>query len=54
MNELDTEVVVYWIRDHMPDPDQFSFEDNEEEEDTQKYFFVRHRDSATAVWPLSA
>ena len=51
MNDRDTGAADDWIRDHMPDPDHFSFEDNEEE-DTQKYFFLRYRDSATVVWPL--
>ena len=46
MNERDTEAADDWIRDHMPDPDHFSFEDNEEEGDTQKYFFLRFFDSA--------
>jgi hypothetical protein len=53
MNERDTEAADDWIREHMPDPDQFSLEDNEEEGHTQKYFFLRYRDSATVVQPLT-
>ena len=34
----------------MPDFDQYSFEDNEEEGDTQKYFFLRYRDAASVVY----
>ena len=45
MDERDTEAADDWMREHMPDPDHFSFEDNEEEGDTQKYFFLRHRDT---------
>ena len=29
-----------WIHDNMPDPDEYSLEDNEEEEDTQSYLFL--------------
>jgi hypothetical protein len=39
-----------WLREHLPDPDEFSLEDNEEEGETQKYFFLRYRDSATVVY----
>ena len=50
MDERDTEAADDWMRDHMPDPDHFSFEDNEEEGDTQKYFFLRYRDRASVVY----
>ena len=53
MNERDTEAADDWIGEYMPDPDHFSFEDNEEEGDTQKYSFLRYRDSVTVIWPLS-
>jgi hypothetical protein len=50
MNEQDTEAADDWMREHLPDPDEFSLEDNEEEGDTQKYFFLRYCDSATVVY----
>jgi hypothetical protein len=41
------------MRSHLPDPDEYSLEDNEEEGDTQKYFFLRLRDSATVVYNVA-
>ena len=40
-------------RTTLPDPDHCSLEDNEEEGDTQSYFFLRHRDSATVVYKVA-
>jgi len=50
MTDRDRKAADYWMRDHLPDPDHFSLEDNEEEGDTQKYFFLRYRDSAMVVY----
>ena len=41
------------MRDHPPEPDECSLEDNEEEGSTQSYFFLRYRDSATVVYKVS-
>ncbi len=53
MNERDREAADDWMRDHLPDPDECSLEDNEEEGSTQSYFFLRYRDSATVVYKVS-
>ena len=53
MNEKDRNAADDWIRDNMPDPEEYSFEDNEEEGSLQKYFFLRHRDSATVVYKVA-
>ena len=50
MNDKDLEIADDWMREHMPDPDDFSFEDAEGEGNTEKYFFLRYRDSATIVY----
>ena len=42
MNERDRNAADDWMRGHLPDPD-----------DTQKYFFLRHGDSATVVYELA-
>ncbi len=49
MNERDREAADDWMRDHMPDPEECSLEDNEEQRDTLSYFFLRVRASATVV-----
>jgi hypothetical protein len=41
------------MREHLPDPERFSLEDNEEHGDTQLYFFLRFRDSATVVYKVA-
>jgi len=53
LNEKDRNAADDWIRDNMPDPDEYSLEDNEEEGDTQSYFFLRYRDSATIVYKVA-
>ncbi len=53
MNEKNRASADDWMRDHMPDPEQYSVEDNEEEGDTQSYFFLRLRDSATVVYKIA-
>ncbi|MBN1459423.1 MAG: hypothetical protein JXA57_07790 [Armatimonadetes bacterium] len=52
MNDRDRDAADDWIRDHMPDPDQFSLEDNEERRDEQLYYFLRYRDSAMVVYRI--
>ena len=42
------------MREHLPDPDECSLEDSEEQGDTQSYFFLRYRDSATVVYKVAA
>ena len=41
------------MRDHLPNPDEYSLEDSEEEGGLQNYFFLRHRDSATVVYNVA-
>ena len=53
MNERDRAAADDWMRDLLPDPDEYSLEDSEEQGDTQKYFFLRHRDSATVVYKVA-
>ncbi len=53
MNEKDREAADDWIRDNMPDPDECSLQDNEEGGDTQSYFFLRYRDSATVAYRVA-
>ena len=53
MNEKDRNAADDWIRDKMPDPADCSLEDNEEQGDTQSYFFLRLRDSATVVYKVA-
>ena len=51
--ERDREAADDWMRDHLPDPEQFGWQDNEEEGDTQSYFFLRYRDAATVVYKVA-
>ncbi len=53
MNERDRAAADDWMRDHLPDPDECSLDDNEEEGDTQSYFFLRCHDSATVVYKVA-
>ena len=53
MNEEDRNAADDWIRDNMPDLDQYSLEDSEEQGETQSYFFLRYRDSATVVYKVA-
>ena len=53
MNERDRAAADDWMRDHLPDPDEYSLEENEEEGDKQKYFFLRYRDSAIVVYKVA-
>ena len=53
MNERDRNAADDWIRDNMPDPAEYSLEDSEEQRDTQSYFFLRYRDSATVVYKFA-
>ena len=53
MTERDRNAADDWIREHLPDPDECSLEDNEEQGDTQSYFFLRHRDSASVVYKVA-
>ena len=53
MNEKDREAADNWMRDHLPDPDDYSLEDNEEGGSTESYFFLRLRDSATVVYKVA-
>ncbi len=53
MNERDREAADDWIRDNMPDPAEYSFEDTEEAGSTESYFFPRYRDSATVVYKVA-
>ena len=50
MNEKDRNAADDWIRDHMPDPAEYSFE---EAGTTESYFFLRYRDSATVVYKVA-
>ncbi len=49
LNERDRKAADEWIREHLPDPDEYSLEDTEEAGSTESYFFLRYRDSATVV-----
>ena len=53
MNERDRKAADDWMREHLPDRADYSFEDNEEEEAKQSYFFLRYRDSATVVYKVA-
>ena len=53
MNERDRAAADDWIREHMPDPAEYSFEDTEEAGVTESYFLLRHRDSATVVYRVA-
>ena len=53
MNEIDKAAADDWMRDHLPDPNECSLEDSEEQADTQSYFFLRLRDSATVVYKVA-
>ena len=53
MNERDREAADDWMQDHIPDPAEYSLEDNEEEGGTQSYFFLRLHDSATVVYKVA-
>jgi len=53
MNERDRDAADDWTRDHLPDPDEFSLEDNEERRREQRYFFLRYCDSATVVYRVA-
>ena len=50
MNERDRDAADDWMRDHLPDPDEYSLEDNEERRSEQRYFFLRYSDSAMVVY----
>ena len=53
MNEKDREAADDWMRDHLPDPDEFSLEDSEEAGSTESYFFLRLHDSASVVYKVA-
>ena len=53
MDERDRAVADDWMRDHLPDPEQLEWQDNEEEGDTRSYFFLRYGDSATVVYKVA-
>ena len=53
LKENDREAADDWIRDHMPDPAEYSLEDSEEAGSTESYYFLRHRDSATVVYKVA-
>ncbi|MBI4586227.1 MAG: hypothetical protein HY717_19625 [Planctomycetes bacterium] len=55
MKERDRDAADDWMRDHMPDPDKYSLEDNEERRSSneQRYFFLRYSDSATVVYRVA-
>ena len=53
MNERDRAATDDWIRDNMPDPAEYSFEDSEDAGSTECYFFLRLRDSATVVYKVA-
>ena len=55
MKERDRDAADDWMRDHLPDPDDFSLEDNEERRSSneQLYFFLRYSDSATVVYRVA-
>ena len=53
LDERDRKAADDWMRDHMPDPGEYSFEDNEEQADTQSFFFLRFADSATVVYKVA-
>ena len=50
MNERDRDAADDWMRDHLPDPDVYSLEDNEERRFEQLYFFLRYRDGAMVLY----
>ena len=52
MKDRDRDAADDWMRDHMPDPDQFSLEDNDERGCEQRYYFLRGRDSAMVVFRI--
>ena len=53
MNEQDRQAADDWMRSDLPDPNECSLEDNEEQGDTQSYFFLRLRDSASVVYKVA-
>ena len=53
MNERDRAAADDWVRDHLPDPDEYSLEDTEEAGSTESYFFLRFCDSATVVYEIT-
>ncbi len=52
MDERDRAAADDWMRDHLPDAAEYSLEDSEEQGDTQSYFFLRLRDSASVVYKV--
>ena len=52
MNDRDRDAADDWMREHMPDPDQFSLEDNDERGCELRYYFLRNRDSAMVVFRI--
>jgi hypothetical protein len=53
LNEQDRAAADDWMRDHLPDPDEFELHDSEEAGSTESYFFLRHRDSASVVYKVA-
>ena len=53
LNERDRKAADEWIREHLPDPDEYSLEDTEEAGSTESYFFLRNLDSATIVYKVA-
>ena len=53
MHERDRAAADDWMRGHLPDPEEHSFEDSEETGGTGSYFFLRYRDSATVVYKVA-
>jgi hypothetical protein len=54
LNERNREAADDWMREHhLPDPERFSLEDNEEHGDAQLNVFLRYRDSATVVYKVA-
>ena len=48
MNERDRKAADDWMREHTPDPDEYSHEDSEEAGCTEHYFFLRISTGALA------
>jgi hypothetical protein len=41
MKDRDRDAADDWMREHMPDPDQLSLEDNEERGCEERFYFLR-------------
>ena len=44
MKDRDRDAADDWMKDYLPDPDEYSLEDNEERRYEQRFFFPRDSD----------